>query len=65
MKSKPPRGDEDPHGRDPALTRPGTSMLVFPMTSISKRIERGEQVDVRQLFEHACATIRGEATGAG
>ncbi len=56
---------EDQHGRDPALTRPGTSMLVFPMTSISKRIERGEQVDVRQLFEHACATIRGEATGAG
>lgn len=55
---------EDEFGRDPALTRTGTSLLVFPMTSISKRIERGEKVDVRQLFERACATIRDEATGA-
>jgi len=48
---------EDKYGRDPALTLEGTSVLVFPLTSISKRIERGEEVDVYRLFEDACSTI--------
>jgi hypothetical protein len=48
---------EDDQGRDPALADEGTSILVFPLTSISKRVERGEQVDVYELFESACATI--------
>ena len=48
---------EDDYGRDPALTLEGTSVRVFPLTSISKRIERGEEVDVYGLFEHACDTI--------
>jgi hypothetical protein len=30
---------------------------VFPLTSISKRIERGEEVEVYGLFEEACTTI--------
>ncbi len=48
---------EDEYGRDPALKRYGTSLLAFPLTSISKRIERGETVVVRALFESACAAI--------
>ncbi len=48
---------EDKYGRDPALTLDGTSVLVFPLTSISKRIERGEEVEVYGLFEDACRTI--------
>src|SRR5690242_16440705 len=41
---------EDEYGRDPALQLGGTSILLFRLTAISKRIERGESVDVRQLF---------------
>ncbi len=48
---------EDDNGRDPALTLEGTSVKVFPLTSISKRVERGEEVDVYALFEDACVTI--------
>lgn len=48
---------EDDYGRDPALILEGSSLRVFPLTSISKRIERGDDVDVYQLFEEACATI--------
>jgi hypothetical protein len=48
---------EDTHGRDPALRDEGTSIVVFPMTTISKRIERGETVSVRELFEAACGAI--------
>ena len=49
---------EDEYGRDPALQLAGSSVLIFPMTSISKRIERGEIVDVYDLFNAACNTIR-------
>ncbi|WP_456722304.1 MULTISPECIES: DUF3806 domain-containing protein [unclassified Bradyrhizobium] len=45
---------EDQYGRDPALHEPGTTILVFPLTTISKRIERGETVSVRDLFAKAC-----------
>jgi len=48
---------EDKYGRDPALTLDGTSVLVFPLTSISKRVERGEEIEVYELFEDACRTI--------
>jgi hypothetical protein len=48
---------EDQYGRDPALQDPGTTTIVFPLTTISKRIERGETVDVYVLFEDACRTI--------
>lgn len=48
---------EDDFGRDPALTLEGTSVRVFPLTSISKRIERGDEVDIHQLFEDACRTV--------
>lgn len=48
---------EDDHGRDPALVLPESSIRVFPLTSISKRIERGEDVDIFRLFEAACSSI--------
>jgi hypothetical protein len=48
---------EDEYGRDPALTVEGTSILVFPLTTISKRVERGEEFGVQELFDHACSTI--------
>ncbi len=42
---------EDEHGRDPAIRYKETSLLVFPMTMISKRVEDGEPFDVHELFD--------------
>ena len=42
---------EDEHGRDPAIRYKETSLLVFPMTMISKRIEDGEPFEVSELFD--------------
>jgi hypothetical protein len=42
---------QDDYGRDPALRYLDTSLLVFPLTMISKRVEDGEAVDVRELFD--------------
>jgi uncharacterized protein DUF3806 len=44
---------DDEYGRDPALRFSNTDTLVFPLTMISKRIERGERPDVRWLLEAA------------
>jgi hypothetical protein len=41
---------QDAYGRDPAVRVPKTSIIVFPLTMISKRIEKGEKVDVFELF---------------
>jgi hypothetical protein len=49
---------EDEYGRDPALRDGDTTTLLFPLTTISKRVERGEVVDIRDLFEEACRTVR-------
>jgi len=48
---------EDEYGRDPALALEGTSILLFPKTMISKRVEDGEEVDVGELFELTSAKI--------
>ena len=48
---------EDEYGRTPALQVPETTIILYPWTAISKRIERGEQVDVRQLYEQFQETI--------
>ncbi|AOO82655.1 DUF3806 domain-containing protein [Bosea vaviloviae] len=48
---------EDEYGCDPALHDRGTTIVMFPLTTISKRVERGEVVDVHELFENACQTI--------
>lgn len=42
---------EDEHGRDPAIRYKETSLLVFPMTMISKRVEDGEHFDLNELFD--------------
>ena len=56
---------EDEYGRDPALRLVGTSIVVFPLTTISKRIELGEVVNVRSLFDDACSTIDRLRSEAG
>ena len=48
---------EDQHGRDSAVRLPGTTIILFPLTMISKRVERGEQVDVFQLFNGVAAKV--------
>jgi hypothetical protein len=55
---------EDEYGRDPALELPGTSVLIFPLTMISKRIERGEEVNVHTLFESICTKVREVSSAA-
>jgi hypothetical protein len=45
---------DDEQGGCPALNWPGTSIISFPLTAISKRVEAGEVVDVRRLFEYIC-----------
>lgn len=42
---------EDEYGRDPAIRYKETTLLVFPQTVISKRVEDGEAVNVRALYE--------------
>jgi Domain of unknown function (DUF3806) len=49
---------EDEHGCDAALVLEGTSVKVFPLTSISKRVEAGEPVNIHALFAAACSTIK-------
>jgi hypothetical protein len=44
-------------GCDPALNWPGTSIYSYPMTMISKRIERGEHIDIYELFEATCSLL--------
>lgn len=41
---------EDEYGRDPALRYKETSLLLFPLTMLSKRIEDGEELDLVELF---------------
>ena len=48
---------DDEYGRDPALCDDVTALMIFPMTTISKRVERGEIVDIRGLFDQACESI--------
>jgi len=49
---------EDDTGRDPALILEGTTIVLFPLTMISKRIERGETVSVLELFEGVCKMVK-------
>ena len=48
---------DDESGRDPALQVPGTTVLLFPLTMLAKRIERGEAVDVFELFNGVAARV--------
>jgi len=49
---------KDKYGRVLAIRYKNTSIILFPLTRISKRIERGEKVDVFRLFHGLAAKIR-------
>jgi hypothetical protein len=40
-----------------AVRVPGSTILMYPLTMISKRVERGDEVDVFQLFNDTAARI--------
>lgn len=42
---------EDEYGRDVCVRYRDTSLLFFPQTMISKRVEAGEKVDVASIYE--------------
>ena len=46
---------EDESSRDPAVQYKNTSIILYPLTMISKRIERGEEVDVFELYNGVAA----------
>ena len=48
---------EDEYRRDPAIRVPNTTIMLYPMTMISKRLERDETVDVFELFNGLAAQI--------
>lgn len=41
---------EDEYGKDVCIRYRESSLLVFPQTIISKRIEDGEEIDIMELF---------------
>ena len=45
------------YGRDPAVRLPNTTILLYPMKMISKRIQRGETVDVFDLYNGTAAQV--------
>jgi uncharacterized protein DUF3806 len=56
---------EDKYGVSPCLVLGGTSIVLFPQTMISKRIERGETVDILPMFGGIVAKIEElQAKGA-
>jgi hypothetical protein len=52
---------DDEYGRSPALNWPGTTLYAFPQTMISKRVEAGEPVVVRELFDGICRQLQEDA----
>jgi len=48
---------EDEFGRDPAIRYKETTLLVFPQTMISKRVEAGKAVDVHTMYEELCKQL--------
>jgi hypothetical protein len=42
---------EDEYGTDPALKFADTSLILFPLTMISKRIENGDTIDIFELYQ--------------
>ncbi|MDR1172729.1 MAG: DUF3806 domain-containing protein [Bacteroidales bacterium] len=48
---------EDEYGIDPALKYKNTSILLFPLTMISKRVEQDEQINIEALFEGICNKV--------
>ena len=42
---------EDEYGIDPAIKLEETSIILFPLTMISKRIEKSENIDIYELYK--------------
>jgi Domain of unknown function (DUF3806) len=42
---------QDEYGRDPAIRFRRTTLLAFPRTMLSKRVEDGESIDVSGLYD--------------
>jgi Domain of unknown function (DUF3806) len=55
---------EDRYGRDLAVKFKSTSVLVFPLTMISRRVERRERPDVLDLFEAVQRDLPKYVSGA-
>jgi len=55
---------DDDSGRDPAVRIPGTTIVLFPLTMISKRVERGETVNVLELFNGVVKLVTDAEVGA-
>jgi len=53
---------EDEYGRDPALRYLDTSLVLFPLTMISKRVEDGAQVDVFEGVRSQVASLKEQIT---
>lgn len=49
---------EDEYGRDFGVTLPGTSIIIYPLTMILKRMADGQDVNVIDLFNAVVAKIR-------
>ena len=48
---------EDEYGIDPALRYQNTSIILFPLTMISKRVENDEKIIVKEFFEVICNKV--------
>ena len=55
---------DDDSGRDPAVRIAGTTVVLFPLTMISKRVERGETVNVFELFNGVAKLVADAEVGA-
>jgi len=50
---------QDEYGRDPAIRYERSSLLAYPRSMLSKRVEDGETVDVADLYEGLRARLSG------
>jgi hypothetical protein len=55
---------EDELGRDPCIKVASSTIVLYPLTMISKRIEHGEAVDVFALFDEIAADAERLALAA-
>lgn len=56
---------QDQYGTDPALRYKSSSILIFPLTMISKRVEEGREVDVEFLYQRTLEQIQELAKKVG
>lgn len=48
---------EDELGQDPAIQYGSTSIIAYPLTMISKRVEDGVQVDLQEIYADTARTL--------